>query len=66
MVRITLVYGAKDARHNNAVVLMELLEELRIEEGRKQWRSSKGSTITWGYLEEGPEVCRVEIGKREI
>lgn len=35
MVRVTLVYGAKDATHNNAVVLMELLEELRIGEGRK-------------------------------
>lgn len=35
MVRITLVYGAKDTKHNNAVVLMELLGELRKGEGSK-------------------------------
>lgn len=33
--RVTLVYGAKDTKHNNAVVLMELLGELRKGEGSK-------------------------------
>jgi uncharacterized protein YeaO (DUF488 family) len=38
--RVTLLYGARDAAHNNAVVLREVLEERRCA-GR---RSQKGAT----------------------
>ena len=45
--RITLIYGARDAAHNHAVVLREVLEEREAPHGRARKRDEKERKPSW-------------------